>query len=70
VTDTWTIGETVTSNGIVTVVNLQEGGDGWGCSRSLGARSNVVADVAACGNEVSAQTSTTIVAEIIGKIPG
>jgi hypothetical protein len=30
----------------------------------------VVADVAACGNEVSAQTSTTIVAEIIGKIPG
>lgn len=70
VTDTWTIGDTVVQDGIVSVVNLQEGGDGWACSRSLGARANVVADIAACGADVTAQTSATIVAAIIGKVPG
>lgn len=70
VTDTWTIGEPSASGDIVSVVNMQEGGDGWACSRSLGARSNVVADVAACGADVTAESSATIVAEILGKIPG
>jgi serine/threonine-protein kinase len=68
VTDTWTIGDPTTDSDIVSVVNLQEGGDGWACSRSLGARSNVVADVAACGADVTVRTSADIVAEIIDKI--
>jgi serine/threonine-protein kinase len=70
VTDTWTIGDPSTSGGIVSVVNMQEGGDGWACSRSLGARSNVVADVAACGADVTAESSASIVAQILRKIPG
>ncbi|WP_199253514.1 sensor domain-containing protein [Mycolicibacterium mengxianglii] len=69
VTDTWTIGETTAENGVVSVVNLQEGGDGWACSRSLGARANIVADVAACGEDESAGSSATIVSEILDKIP-
>ncbi|AQA05955.1 hypothetical protein BVC93_30360 [Mycobacterium sp. MS1601] len=68
VTDTWTIGDTVTWQGIVSVVNYQEGGDGWACSRSLAARSNVVADVAACGDRVTTDTSAAIVAEIVNKV--
>jgi hypothetical protein len=69
VTDTWTIGDTVSDNNVVSVLNYQEGGDGWACSRSLAARSNVVADVAVCGDDVDAGTSADIVAEIVGKIP-
>ncbi|MGB3484365.1 MAG: sensor domain-containing protein [Mycobacterium sp.] len=70
VTDTWTIGDAVTTaDDIVAVVNMQEGGDGWACSRALGARANVVVDVAACGTGVDVQTSAAIVGEIIDRVP-
>ena len=69
VTDTWRIGAMSTSDGIASVVNLQEGGDGWACSRSLGARANVVVDVAACGEDVTAGTSATLAGEIVAKVP-
>jgi hypothetical protein len=69
VTDTWTIGDTVTGNGVVSVLNYQEGGDGWACSRSLADRSNVVADVAVCGADVDTAASADVVTEIVDKIP-
>ena len=69
VTDTWTIGAATVRNGMVSVLNVQELGDGWACSRSLNARANVVVDVAACGESATADTSATIVTAIVGKLP-
>lgn len=68
-TDTWSIGTPVTTDGVITVLNYQEGGGGWRCAHSLTARTNVVIDVDACSSQASAKDSTTIVDAIVAKLP-
>jgi serine/threonine kinase PknH len=39
----------------ITVMDTQEGADGWECERALSAANNVVVDVNACGYHISDQ---------------
>ncbi|ORB66490.1 sensor domain-containing protein [Mycobacterium scrofulaceum] len=45
----WMVGTVANRGGMVSVINTQEGAEGWQCQRALTARNNVVIDVNSCG---------------------
>ncbi len=64
----WTIGTPTGSDDIVSMVNFQEGADGWACARSMTSRSNVVVDVEACGRDASVDRSAALATKIRDKV--
>jgi serine/threonine-protein kinase len=65
----WTIGTPTNSDDVISVLDFQEGAEGWACARSMTSRSNVVIDVAACGRDVNADRSVALAVKIRDKIP-
>ncbi|ORW91515.1 serine/threonine protein kinase [Mycobacterium szulgai] len=63
----WTFAQVEGSPPRITVVDTQEGADGWECQRALSVANNVVADVNACGYKITDQGGQ-IVDRIIAKI--
>jgi hypothetical protein len=57
-TDLWTLGQAAGTGTGVSVLNLVEGGNGWGCSHALAAKANVVAEVLVCGPNITDQGVT------------
>jgi hypothetical protein len=53
--DRWTVGQAAVTGTGVTVLNLVEGGNGWGCSHALAVKANVVAEVLVCGPNITDQ---------------
>jgi serine/threonine kinase PknH len=51
----------------ITVVDTQEGADGWECQRAMGVANNVVVDINACGYHISDQGGQ-ITDKIVDKI--
>ena len=51
----WTFAQINGSPPKVTVVDTQEGADGWECQRAIGVANNVIVDVNACGYHISDQ---------------
>lgn len=67
--ETWDIGDVVTTGLGIAVSVSSEGTEGWKCWHSLAAKSNVVVDVAACGDDMADDQATKIVELIQGNFP-
>jgi serine/threonine kinase PknH len=52
----------------VTVVDTQEGADGWACQRAMGVANNVIIDVNACAYHVDKEQGSQIVDKIMKKV--
>ncbi len=63
----WTFAQVNGSPPKVTVMDTQEGADGWECQRAMGVANNVIIDVNACGYHISDQGGQ-ITDKIIAKI--
>ncbi len=51
----------------ITMLETQEGADGWECQRAMGVANNVVADVNACGYHISDQGGQ-VVDKVLAKV--
>ncbi|MDP7705439.1 sensor domain-containing protein [Mycobacterium sp. TY815] len=63
----WTFSEVQGSSPRITVVDAQEGANGWECQRAMEVANNVIADVNACGYQITdqgAQIADKIVAKV------
>lgn len=69
-TFTWVAAKPAVHEGIPTVTRTLEGGRGFGCARTLAARSNVVADVDVCSPDAAdaADHALTLAREVLGNI--
>lgn len=63
----WTFAQLQGSPPKVTLMDTQEGADGWECQRALSVANNVVVDINACGYHISDQGGQ-IADKIVGKI--
>lgn len=63
----WTFAEVKGSPPRITVMDTQEGADGWECQRAMSVANNVVADVKACGYHITDQGGQ-IADQIIAKV--
>jgi serine/threonine kinase PknH len=52
----------------ISVVEMLEGADGWGCQRALGVANNVIADVNACAYHVDKDQAGQIVDKIVERV--
>lgn len=50
-TDNWVAGSPQMNYGVHTVVRAKEGGQGFGCARSVAVHANIVADVTTCNSD-------------------
>ncbi|MGH3637154.1 MAG: sensor domain-containing protein, partial [Mycobacterium sp.] len=68
---TWTLNDPVTARDVPVQLHAAEGAAGYACSRAIAARSNVVADVAACSDDNTdlIDQAAALVNLIINKIP-
>lgn len=51
----------------ITVIDTQEGAEGWECQRAMSVANNVVVDVNACGYQITNQAGQ-IAAKIVDKV--
>lgn len=65
--ETFALGRPTASENTLTMVSVQEGGEGWTCSRALGWKANVIADVNACQNGATDQ-GEKIMSSILDRI--
>jgi serine/threonine protein kinase len=63
----WTFAQINGSPPKITVLDTQEGADGWECQRAMGVANNVVVDINACGYHISDQGGQ-IADKIVDKI--
>jgi serine/threonine-protein kinase len=63
----WTFAQITGSPPKVSVMETQEGADGWECQRSMGVANNVVIDINACGYHISNQ-GDQIIDKITAKV--
>jgi serine/threonine-protein kinase len=63
----WTFAQINGSPPKISVMDTQEGADGWECQRAMGVANNVVVDINACGYHISNQ-GDEITEKIIAKI--
>lgn len=66
----WTLSASKEQDGVLTMVRVAEGGDGWSCQRALTTANNVVVDVDACADNISdqgAQIAKQIAQKVIDK---
>ena len=61
----WTVGTVSERDGMLSVTNIEEGGQGWACQRALTVRNNIVIDARSCGENRTDQaiTAATRIAE-------
>ncbi|AKN16504.1 Ser/Thr protein kinase [Mycobacterium haemophilum DSM 44634] len=52
----------------ITVVDTQEGADGWECQRAMGVANNVIVDVNACGYHIDSDQGGQITDKIVERI--
>lgn len=64
----WTLGDSTTANGTLSVMQYQDGDAGWGCQSALTIRNNVAVNVQVCTNGVKNQ-AVDVAAAIATKIP-
>lgn len=65
---TWTIGQPVSTDTSIAVLNYQEDGDGWACQHDLAAQANVVVEALACAKGVTNQ-GVTVANRILARVP-
>ncbi|OBG78870.1 MULTISPECIES: serine/threonine-protein kinase PknH/PknJ [unclassified Mycobacterium] len=63
----WTFGQVQGDPPKVTVMDTQEGADGWECERAMSVANNVIVDINACGYHITDQAGQ-IVDKIVAKI--
>jgi serine/threonine kinase PknH len=63
----WTFAQVNGSPPKITVIDTQEGADGWECQRAMGQANNVVVDVNACGYHITDQGGQ-VVDKVVAKI--
>ncbi len=67
----WIVGKPVTdADGIVTIVNTGEGGDGWRCGRAVALRTNVIAESVDCKIDAGTDGAVGLVKLLTAKIGG
>ncbi len=59
---------TTEDDGVVSMRETREGGNGWGCERAVGARNNVVADTMVCRYDPAGQ-AVAIARAILKRVP-
>jgi serine/threonine-protein kinase len=64
----WSFAEITGAPPKISVVEMQEAADGWGCQRALGVANNVVADVNACAYHVDKDQAGRLVDKIVERI--
>ena len=64
----WSFAEITGEPPKISVVEMQEAADGWGCQRALGVANNVIADVNACAYHVDKDQAGQIVDKIVERI--
>ena len=64
----WSLAEIAGQPPKISVVEMQEGADGWGCQRALGLANNVIADVNACAYHVDKDQAVQVVDKIVERI--
>ena len=64
----WTFGQINGHPPKITVVDTQEGADGWECQRALGLANNVVVDVNACGYHIDQDQGGQITDKIVERV--
>lgn len=65
----WILGDINASGDVISILKSAIGTRPWACSHARGAKANVVADVFACGEGTVTNQSTTIVNQILTRIP-
>lgn len=68
----WTFAQLQGGPPKITMMDTQEGADGWECQRAISVANNVIVDINACGYHISdqgAQIADKIVAKIDGESP-
>jgi hypothetical protein len=63
----WSLSKASNDDGILTIVRVEEGGEGWSCQRAMTAANNIVIDVSACADNIGdrgAQIATRIAQKI------
>ncbi len=63
----WTFADVKGSPPTITVIDTQEGAEGWECQRAMSVANNVVVDVNACGYQITNQAGQ-IAAKIVDKV--
>jgi serine/threonine kinase PknH len=63
----WTFSQVNNNPPRITVINTQEGADGWVCQRAMSEANNVIVDVNACGYHISDQGSQ-VADKIVAKV--
>ncbi|ORW42164.1 serine/threonine protein kinase [Mycobacterium paraense] len=63
----WTFAQVTGGPPKITMLETQEGADGWECQRAMGVANNVVADVNACGYHISDQGGQ-VIDKILAKV--
>jgi serine/threonine-protein kinase len=63
----WTLAQLNGSPPKISMMETQEGADGWECERSMGVANNVVVDINACGYHIIDQGGT-IIDKVVAKI--
>jgi hypothetical protein len=64
----WTVAGVTNQNGMLTTSQVQEGGDGWTCQRTLTVRNNVGIDIVTCGYSQSGAVATDVAQQIAAKV--
>ena len=64
----WFIGEVTDTGELLSTINPQEGGRGWGCRDTAGVRNNVFVRVNSCANNVGDAAGQQTIAAINARI--
>ncbi len=64
----WTFAEIIGQPPKISVVEQQEGADGWECQRAMGVANNVITDINACGYHIDADQGGQIVDKIVERV--
>ena len=64
----WSLAEINDQPPKISVVEMQEGADGWGCQRALSVANNVVVDVNACAYHVDKDQANQVVDKVVERI--
>jgi hypothetical protein len=64
----WSLSKASDDDGVLTIVRVEEGGEGWSCQRALTATNNIVIDVSACSDNID-DRGAQIAKRIAMKVP-
>jgi hypothetical protein len=64
----WTIGQPVSTDTSIAVLNHPQDGDGWACQHEFAARANVVVETVACAKGITDQ-GAAVANKILAGVP-